>query len=323
MELTGQIVVTVLGIVGLSGIVSAIRSSRRLSRHNRFFRFQRIEPVDFVLTTSARESGGYGIKYLRSVTAVGNLKGSTEIAQAIGYASPRRPIVLAASAELESTLDGDLIVIGLPGKNAASQLVLTHLRAQYPDLRLSIKESPTDGCRMTLNDFSEAYSVCEQPDTRIPTRDLALIVLWVNPLTLRKRRLVLCAGFTAYGTAAAASYLVDDILNCRIDELRKEHRSLPSLWGRRWLCFAMVIETHLIHDQVVDINERVFVPLDDPGCPPFRAPASSPDSARDERNQALGFNKVGDDVGAPGNEPVSLGKAQAGGLDGTPVEEDA
>src|SRR5215218_757733 len=108
---TGHIIITALGIIGLSGIVSAVSSSRRLSRHHRFFRFRRSEPVDIVLTTSARTEGGYGISYLRSVTAVGNLKGSTEIAQAIGYGSPRRPILVSVSAELESRLGGDLVVI--------------------------------------------------------------------------------------------------------------------------------------------------------------------------------------------------------------------
>jgi hypothetical protein len=66
---TGHIIITALGIIGLSGILSAVSSSRRLSRHHRFFRLRRSEPVDIVLTTSARAEGGYGISYLRSVTA--------------------------------------------------------------------------------------------------------------------------------------------------------------------------------------------------------------------------------------------------------------
>jgi hypothetical protein len=262
----------VLGFVGLSGTVSAVHSSRRLSQHHRFFRFQRKEPADFVLTTSAHTKGGYGIKYVRSVTAVGNLKGSAEIAASIGYGSPRRRINLSVSAELESSLSGDLVIIGLPGKNEASRLVIEYLNALYPDVRLAITEAAEGPCGLALGEFRELdYKVERQGRKSIyPKRDLALIVLWVNPLTVKKRRLVLCAGFTAYGTAAAANYLVDELVNDRIKRLRDDYPKLPKLWRRKWLCFAMLIEVKLINDQVVDVIERAFAPLEDPGSPPFQ-----------------------------------------------------
>jgi hypothetical protein len=273
---TEQLILAILGIVGLSGILAAVRTSRRLSRHHRFFRFRGTEQVDMILTTSARVPGGFGITYLRAVTAVGNLKGATEIARAVGYGARRRPILVSASAELESPLDGDLVLIGLPGKNAVSHIVVSALAMRYPEVNLRIEESEEDGCRMTLGEFSEEYSVCTQAESHLPTRDLALIVLWVNPLAVRKRRLIWCAGFTAYGTAAAASYLVDDIVNDRLKRLRREHRALPSLWSRRWPCFVMVIEARLVNDQVVHVQERAFAVLEDPGCPPFLTADSPP-----------------------------------------------
>jgi hypothetical protein len=302
MGSVGQIAVTALGIIGLSGILAALNSSRRLSRHHRFFRFQFREPVDFVLTTSSREYGGFGgVKYKRPTTAVGNLRGATEIAQAIGYGSPRRPITVGVSTDLESSLRDDLVVLGLPGKNVASGLVFRELAARYPNLKLAIEESKDPGCSMGLGAASFPYEVVAQRDSEIPETDIAVIVMWVNPFSLRKRRLLLCGGFTAYGTAAAARYLIHDVLNHRLSSLRREHQKLPSLWGSDWVCFAMLIELRLIHDQIVKVRELAFEPLADPGAPPFSG------SAGDERDKVLRLRQVPDEGAPPGDDAVELG----------------
>ena len=273
-----------------------------MSRHHRFFRFQFSEPADIVLTTSDRAQGGFGgVTYTRSVTAVGNLSGATAIARSIGYTSPRRPTRVYVSAELETSLSGDVVVIGLPGKNEVSGAVVTHLTARYPNLGLTIDES-TEGCSMSLAGFADEYSVVPQtaqPD--FPERDLALIVLWVNPIAVRKRRLVLCAGFTAYGTAAAARYLVDDILPHRLNRLRAEHTTMPSLWSHKWTCFAMLIETRLVNDQVIEVRELAFAPLDDPGCPPFESGEHVQPSARNQRDDILGLTEDRREPIAPGD----------------------
>lgn len=273
---TSHIVISVVGFIGLSGFISAIRSSRKFSRHQRFLRLRTSESADMVLTTSARVEGGFHIRYLRSVTAVGNLRAATEIAQSIGYRSAHRPVKVSVSAEIETPLSGDLVVIGLPGKNAVSAMILAHLTDQYPNLGLVIEETDA-GCGLQLGQYSASYEVRLQPESHYPTNDLAVVVMWVNPLTVRKRRLVWCGGFTAYGTAAAASYLVDRVLTDRLARLREEHKTLPSLWSRKWICFAMVVEIKLVHDQVVEVAERAFVPLEDPGRPPFKnQPAPAP-----------------------------------------------
>jgi len=65
--------------------------------------------------------------------------------------------------------------------------------------------------------------------------------------------------------------VVSDIIDTRYRQLRKRAKgALPSLYApRKWPCFAMIIETSLINDQVVNIRERAFVALPDPGCPPW------------------------------------------------------
>ncbi len=274
-----EIVLWIVGFVGVSGFVSAVTTSRQLSRQQRFFRLRAKEDADIVLTTSARQEGGVGIKYMRSVSAAGNWAAATEVAQVLGYGATRRRLRIAVSAEVASSPNGDLVLIGLPATNPVSGLVLEHLNARYPELGLRIveKEPGDGGCWISLAEYSECYEVRHQAATDIPDRDLALIVLWVNPLTVRKRRLIWCAGFTAYGTSAAARYLVYRMLDDRLARLRSEHPTLPSLRNiRRWVCFAMVIETKLVSNQVVEIRERAFVPLEDPGSPPFGpAPVSS------------------------------------------------
>ena len=99
-----------------------------------------------------------------------------------------------------------------------------------------------------------------------------MVVMWVNPLSTRKRRLVLCAGFTTYATAAAARYLVTDFMSDRYATLRRQH-GLPRLWHpRKWGCFVLALEIRLANDQVIEVKERAFVPLPDPGAPPLEVP---------------------------------------------------
>lgn len=266
------IVAWALGVVGLSGITTTLRYSRRLSRQFRFLRLDRsANSVDIVLPTSDRVEGGLGIRYVRSTTSVGNLRGATEIAQVAGRVLRKRPVTVAVSGEIESPLSNDLVLIGLPGKNGASRIVIDHLKWMHPEIGLSLLESETDGCCISLDGFTANYDVECQPGTEIPINDFALIVVWVNPLTPRKRRLLLCAGFTSYSTAAACKYLVTDIIETRYKRLRKASSGrLPPLYlSRKWPCFAMLIETTLVNDQVVNVQERAFAVLPDPGAPPW------------------------------------------------------
>jgi len=260
---TLSVILTALGAVGVSGLWTAGRFLRRWGRHHRFYRFQRAEHADFVLTTSlTRERGGHLIAYLRSTTSVGNMKASTELAQAIGYGTPRRRLNVSASTELDSRLSGDLIVIGLPGKNPVSRSVVEHVQRRHPELHLDIQESQ-DGLGMSLGTFARAYDSATQPENKLPASDLAIIIFWVNPFTVRKRRLILCGGFTTYGTEAAARYLVEDVRDERLPHLRGANPALASLWGQRWICFAMIVEVTIIGDQAVEVNEVAFRALDD------------------------------------------------------------
>ena len=161
---------------------------------------------------------------------------------------------------------------------------MDELRACHPDIGLAITELDDD-CSVTLAGHCENFTLTIQPGPgEIPARDVALIALWVNPFAMKKRRLLLAAGFTAYGTAAAASYLIHDIVDDRYRALRKHSGGvLPRLASlRTWPCF-MVIEVKMIHDQVAEIRELAFAPLRDPGKPPWRVPATlpAPASARD------------------------------------------
>jgi hypothetical protein len=252
------------------------------------------------LPTSERGPGGLGVKYIRPTTAVGNMRGAVEIAQMVGHVSRRRVLSVAVSEDIESDLSGDLVLIGLPGKNAASKRVLEHLKSRHPDINFTISElghpcgrikrvlkrlrpdnsngdvaipeSHESGVRISLGGFCEDFKLTFQGSSEIPDRDLAVIVLWINPFARgKKRRFLLCAGVTAYGTAAAAAYVVNDLVDYRYRQLRKARKhALPSLFSpRRWACFAMIVEVLLQNDQAINLIERSFVALPDPGRPPW------------------------------------------------------
>jgi hypothetical protein len=227
------------------------------------------------------------------------MRGAVEIAQMVGHVSRRRVLSVAVSEDIESDLSGDLVLIGLPGKNAASKRVLERLKSRhpdinftisesdqsgghikrvlerlksrYPDINFTISESDESGVHIGLGGFREDFKLTFQASSDIPDRDLAVIVLWINPFARgKKRRLLLCAGITAYGTAAAAAYIVNDLVDYRYRQLRKAQKgALPSLFAlRRWACFAMVVEVLLQNDQAINLIERSFVALPDPGRPP-------------------------------------------------------
>lgn len=270
MNATIKIVLVVVGFVGLADIVAAAKFGRRVvSRRHGFLRLHWKDSLDVVVTASMHQDGGVpGQEYKRAVTAVGNLEAAITVAQAVAQSSRRRRMRVAASQELQSRLDGDLLVLGLPAKNPVSERILSHLVRCHPELGLGVTQTPARS-EIRLGGSVHGYELVFQHNTRIPTHDLAIIVVWVNPLPTRKRRLILCAGFTSQGTAAAAAYLVNELMK-RYKRARREYRGLPSLYfSRKWPCFVSVIESHFEHDQPVEFKVMGFELLTDPGCPPI------------------------------------------------------
>lgn len=261
-------ILAILAVVGLSEMIAFVRYSRRFSREHLYLRFQSKEPIDIVLTTSERTEGGVGVTYRRPTTAVGNLKGAAEVSRAIGDLAGRRSITVHLSEDVDSPLCGDLVLLGGPNKNQITALCLEHLLERHPETNLVYIDHREQGCRVGLGDFETVYELSLQDGKDIPSTDYAIVALWVNPLSTRKRRLLVCAGFTAYATAAAAHYAVGDFMRDRYPKLRGKHGI------RSWPCFLLALEFRLANDQVVEIVERQFVELPDPGIPPFAPPTA-------------------------------------------------
>jgi len=69
------------------------------------------------------------------------------------------------------------------------------------------------------------------------------------------------AGFTSWGTAAAAAYLTDNMLNGRYSEARRD-RLLPRTLSPAWPDFLAVLDVVVLGNVVVSVQERYFLPLD-------------------------------------------------------------
>ena len=282
-----QLAFTVVSFIGLWGILAVLGHSRRLTRHHRFFRFQRTERLDMVLTNlriCRREVTEQSIsprRPRRSETSRAPRRSRKPSAIALRA----RPITVAVSAELESRLNGDLVVLGLPGKNPTSDLVLSHLSDAHPELGLIIMETDRERCGMSLGGVFAPYAVEYQPGTEIPVNDFA------------SRRPV----GQSFGRAQAAADPLrrlhgvqhsggrgllprGDVLNVRYRALRKQHPVSSTLWSPP---LAMFRHAHrnpgLISDQVVEVVERAFVPA--PG------PRAAPCSSRPPRAETNGVER--------------------------------
>ena len=114
-----------------------------------------------------------------------------------------------------------------------------------------------------------------------PPDDFGLIVAWRSPFTAQRRRAFLCAGFTSYGTAAAAEYLIRDLCHSKCRGHRPTfptrwhpHRQTkrytghdvlpPAVYFRRWPLFATIVAFKMVDGSVVSRpKELVFVALED------------------------------------------------------------
>lgn len=263
METTATWILTIVGVVGLTTLVNAVTWGRNLGRKQRFFRLRRREPADIVLVTSGYEVGGVdGVHYKRPLTSMGTLQGATMFSRAIGDLKLGKEVAVHISQHLERQPQGDLILLGDPTKNPVAHEFVEDFNRAFPDVAIRRPERPGGGRELWIGDDVFEYEVVPQAQSENPRTDLGLIVFWRNPFGFERRRAIFCAGFTGWGTAAAAHYVLHDFQTHRFPELRRTGH-LPALLSRRWPCFLAVIEVTMAADKFLRFRELKLVALPD------------------------------------------------------------
>jgi hypothetical protein len=277
-----------LGLLALSGVtlIGFVRSSRRFARRNMFFRFAPNEPLDVVLSVSKREKERAPVAYTRDLTSVSHLQSAAKFSQAVGAIKRRDDVELHPSRDVGAMLANDLVVIGGPAKNEIAALFVNSLQMAYPTLDLEFRRDDQRGAVIHFEGrdywFTEE-KVCDGRERLLG--DFGLIVAWVNPFAVRRRRAFLCAGVTSYGTAAATTYFLDVFMHERYRRLVRARARWPrALRARlrlfRWPCFVLLVRVTLGGGQFRALEECVFVPL----TPPRRSdlPVLSPDGPTED-----------------------------------------
>jgi hypothetical protein len=161
--------------------------------------------LDIVVTTNAtqRQTAGVADAYL---TAVGEARGVAEVARVVARSYHKKAINVCISREYPGNPEGDILLLGGPRRNEWSK----HFLRQFNESFGTEVDVDAEGRSLRLGTV-----LVEQFDQQIqggvPTEDIGFVVIapW-EPSS--KRRAILCAGLSTYGTEAAARFIFRDLL---------------------------------------------------------------------------------------------------------------
>ena len=192
-----------LAITGAATILQRV-GGRRLLR-------LRPGPVDVVTTTSDDSSSPRGPMVRRVTTGHGQVQGLAYCAQSIGRFYRKSHIRVFMSKQVATRLANHLVILGgLRGNEIAEEFV-AQLNARHGGL-IEFDDTP-DVMSIAIPGWNAAgYDLAIDTHGYI-RRDLALVVVWRNPLAGPEwRRAIMCVGFTSYGTAEAARWVFAQVV---------------------------------------------------------------------------------------------------------------
>lgn len=258
-----QAILYVVSVAGLSTLLSVVKRLRTFNRAQRLFRFRYSEQLDVVLTTDwdslrPRDS----LTTLDKVkTQLGYIRGLAHLSSTLSQTRASKPISVHVSEGLDQRPLGDLVLLGGSGGNFLVDKFLSYLQ-ETTDNKIGYDESNQSLNRAHLGEIEVVFDWKTWSESGENLTDFALIVLWLNPFAFKRRRAVWCAGFTAAGTAVAASY-VSDSLVARWKDKRRE------LGLSRWKfpSFAVLLAIEFRDEAEFDVSELNWLPIETPMLP--------------------------------------------------------
>lgn len=199
-------VATVIGLVAAFPVGAWVRRGVRMVRLSRFLGFDRSGRIDAIVTTSADEASPNGTS--RSYkTNYGEVQAIASLASAVGREFKSDDVAIHLSEQVAGRLGSNIVVLGGPLMNSYAATFIERVNRVSPELQLSID---TSSMTLRAGDFEEVAFDLRRTDN-VPARDLGVVVIG-SSIFEEDSRAILCAGFSTYGTAAAAHYLFGDLL---------------------------------------------------------------------------------------------------------------
>lgn len=222
-------------------IVSAYYFLGNIFPVRKFFGFSDDERLDIIATTSQVTHSSVGAKVVRATTGIGQIEGVAAIARFLGQYYRKKSLLIKLSVSVSDRPEKDLILVGGPAKNKLSGSFLSHLndetsiKIEFDDVNIRLE---FDDLVITKDDL-----VIED---EFPTKDFAIVIAWRNPFLNKRRRGILCAGFTSYGTSGGARWIFNDLPIVRYKKEFFRHGKRPN--------FVSVLEIELLKDTILSIR---------------------------------------------------------------------
>lgn len=216
------LVVSIVGIVPIATAASIGVSRRRRGRS--VVAFDRRCPVDVVLTLSSETVTRTSKPIVRPLTGIGHVVGATEVSRCLARFYIKKTMRVHLSGHITSRLDGDEVILGGPSKNEEAARFLRRIEAYCSVKEFFYSDQSPCSLRIVANDGRsfERYEYETGISSGFPKQDLCLIVAATTTNeTGRRRRLILCSGYTSYGTGAAAEYFFGEVAEMRGRQIKR------------------------------------------------------------------------------------------------------
>jgi hypothetical protein len=197
--IVGSITIDVLASAIFGVVLWGVGRVIFIGVHQRIWRLASVERMVLCVARS-----GEGSDYDKPLTGIGQVRAATLITPSLQRAYPTQRIaerVLLASDQIGTDLERDVVALGGGKSNCVTRRLLAELCEQH-----GFPATTTEtGLRWTGEQPGTFDAVREG---RVVVRDFGLVAQVANPFNHRRRAVIL-AGASTFGTVAAARFLIE------------------------------------------------------------------------------------------------------------------
>lgn len=198
MDILSNLIFGIIGAVLGSGAIALVARAWRRTAARRRWCLAQPSTLRVIVAASGRQDTG---EYPRPTTGIGQARALATIAPSLAraYRAVQLDRVFVATDEIGRELEGDLILLGGPKTNRATQLMLEEMERAGLPLGVTQHESKIETHERAFEGTVSGGDV---------TEDFGLVIRTRNPLA-SSGSLVILSGSHTFGTGAAARFFVE------------------------------------------------------------------------------------------------------------------